>query len=131
MEAYNLETCISMYDGADWVADLNILKSLKESPELGTLGIYSESCGHDHSVQLCGVQFVSIDCWEELLSPAEKPMVLRSGSSWIPRLTGVSIAHLKGFKCFLLPTHKEFCWTCVVEQSDIFNLPGQRILFIY
>ncbi|KAL3494132.1 hypothetical protein BJX62DRAFT_234503 [Aspergillus germanicus] len=131
MEAYNLETRISMYDGADWVADLNILKSLKESPNLGTLGIYSESCGHNHSVQFCGVQFVSIDCWEELLSPAEKPMVLRSGSSWMARLTGVSIAHSKGFKCFLLPTHKEFCWTCVVEQSDILNLPGQRILFIY
>jgi hypothetical protein len=131
MEAYNLETRISMYDGADWVADLNILNSLKESPNLGTLGIHSESCGHHHSVQFCGVQFVSIDCWEELLSPAEMPMVLRSGSSWMARLTGVSIAHSKGFKCFLLPTYKVFCWTCVVEQSDILNLPGQRILFIY
>ncbi|KAL3444379.1 hypothetical protein BJX65DRAFT_297691 [Aspergillus insuetus] len=121
MEAYNLETRISMYDAADWVADLNILKSLKESPNLGTLGLCSESCGHDHSVQSCGVQFVSIDCWEELLSPAEKPMVLRSGSSWMARLTGVSIAHSKAFKCFLLPTHKD----------DILQSPGQRILFIY
>ncbi|KAL2855591.1 hypothetical protein BJX68DRAFT_279966 [Aspergillus pseudodeflectus] len=131
MEAYNLETRISMYDGADWVADLNILKSLKESPNLGTLGIYTKSCSHDHSVQSCEVGFVSIDCWEELLSPAEKPMVLRSGSSWMARLTAVSIAHSKGFKCFLLPTHKEFCWTCVVEQSDILKSPAQRALFIY
>ncbi|KAJ0421541.1 hypothetical protein BJY00DRAFT_110001 [Aspergillus carlsbadensis] len=102
-----------------------------ESPTLGTLGIYSESCVHDHSVQSCGVQFVSIDCWEELLGPAEKPMVLHSGSSWMARLTGVSIAFSKGFKCFLSPTHKEFCWTCVVGQSDTVNSPGQRVPFIY
>ncbi|KIA75569.1 hypothetical protein HK57_00672 [Aspergillus ustus] len=130
MEAYHLETRISMYDGAEWVADLDILRSLKESPNLSTLGIHNEACGHNLSVQSCGVKFVSIDCWEELLSPPEKPMVLRSGASWMARLTGVSIAFSRGVKCFLLPTDKEFCWTCVVEQSDIINYPGQT-LFIY
>ncbi|CBF84675.1 predicted protein [Aspergillus nidulans FGSC A4] len=31
MEAYNLERRISMYDQAEWVADLNVLKSLGQS----------------------------------------------------------------------------------------------------
>ncbi|KAL3459216.1 hypothetical protein BJX64DRAFT_301507 [Aspergillus heterothallicus] len=131
MEAYHLETRISAYDGAEWVADLDILKSLKETPNLRTLGLYNEACSHLPSVEHCGVEFVSVDCWEELLSPADSPMVLRSGSSWMARLTGLSIACSKGLRCFILPTHKEFCWTCIVEQSDILNMAEQKALFIY
>ncbi|KAL4986299.1 hypothetical protein BDW68DRAFT_163553 [Aspergillus falconensis] len=131
MEAYNLETRISMYDQAEWVADLNILKSLDLSPDISTCGVIDRSCGHDPSITACGVEFVSIDCWEELLSPADEPMVLRSGSSWMARLTGVSIASSKGFKCFLLPVHKSFCWTCVVEETGVGRAVDRKVLFVY
>ncbi|KAL4973001.1 hypothetical protein BDW66DRAFT_169041 [Aspergillus desertorum] len=131
MEAYHLETQISMYDRGEWVADLNVLKSLQSSPDIATCGVYDRDCGHNPSAVHCGVKLVSIDCWEELLSPAERPMVLRSGASWMARLTAVSIAHSKGFKCFLLPTHKALCWTCVVEEADLCSLQGRTILFVY
>ncbi|KAL4738213.1 hypothetical protein BDV11DRAFT_216106 [Aspergillus similis] len=135
MEAYNLETRISMYDQAEWVADLNILKSLGQSPgqspDLRTCGVLHKNCSHDPSVSACGVELVSIDCWEELLSPADEPMILRSGSSWMVRLTGVSIAFSKGFKCFLLPVHKSLCWTCVVEEAGVGRLADHKILFVY
>ncbi|KAL4901066.1 hypothetical protein BDW74DRAFT_187916 [Aspergillus multicolor] len=131
MEAYHLETRISMYDQAEWVADLNILKALDSSPDVRSCGLREKKCGHDTSIAACGVEFVSIDCWEELLSPADRPMVLRSGSSWMARLTGVSIAFTKGFKCFLLPVHKDFCWTCVVEEAGVRRVADGKILFVY
>ncbi|KAL4993538.1 hypothetical protein BDV10DRAFT_199511 [Aspergillus recurvatus] len=131
MEAYNLETRISMYDQAEWVADLNILKSLDSSPDLSACGVIDRRCGHDPSITACGVEFVSIDCWEELLSPPNEPMVLRSGSSWMARLTGVSIASSKGFKCFLLPVHESFCWTCVVEEAGVGGIVDRKVLFVY
>ncbi|KAL4814394.1 hypothetical protein BDW67DRAFT_177098 [Aspergillus spinulosporus] len=131
MEAYNLETRISMYDQAEWIADLNILKSLGQSPDLRACGVLNRHCSHDPSISACGVEFVSIDCWEELLSPADEPMILRSGSSWMVRLTGVSIAFSKGFKCFLLPVHKNLCWTCVVEEAGLGRLADRKVLFVY
>ncbi|BCS21457.1 uncharacterized protein APUU_21889S [Aspergillus puulaauensis] len=131
MEAYNLETRISMYDRAEWVADLNILESLTSSPNLKVCGVYGRQCDHDPSIAASGAELVSIDCWEELLSTADRPMVLRSGSSWMVRLTGVSIAYSRGFKCFLLPAHKEFCWTCVVEEADTGQREDQKLLFVY
>ncbi|KAL4748826.1 hypothetical protein BDW72DRAFT_179618 [Aspergillus terricola var. indicus] len=131
MEAYNLETRISMYDQAEWVADLNILKSLDQSPDLRACGVLGKHCSHDPSISACGVEFVSIDCWEELLSPADEPMILRSGSSWMVRLTGVSIAFSKGFKCFLLPVHKSLCWSCVVEEAGVGRLADRKVLFVY
>jgi hypothetical protein len=131
MEAYNLETRISMYDQAEWVADLNILKSLGQSADLRVCGVLGKHCSHDPSISACGVEFVSIDCWEELLSPADELMILRSGSSWMVRLTGVSIAFSKGFKCFLLPVHKSLCWTCVVEEAGVRRLADRKVLFVY
>ncbi|KAL3478352.1 hypothetical protein BJX99DRAFT_269344 [Aspergillus californicus] len=131
LEAYNLETQISMYDRGEWVADLNILKALSSSQHLKVCGLFKERCGHTPTVSGCGVKFVSIDCWEELLSPSDKPMVLRSGSSWMARMTGVCIAYSRGFKCFLLPAQEAVCWTCVVDEADIRDLRGQKALFIY
>ncbi len=131
MEAYNLETRISMYDQGEWVADLNILESLTSSPNLRVCGVHCRQCGHDPSIAASGAELVSIDCWEELLSTADKPMVLRSGSSWMVRLTGVSIAYSRGFRCFLLPVHKEFCWTCVVEEAETGESKDQKLLFVY
>ncbi|KAL4861424.1 hypothetical protein BDV12DRAFT_204022 [Aspergillus spectabilis] len=47
MEAYNLETRISMYDKGEWVADLDVLKSLSSSPNLrdATAKTYLLTCG--------------------------------------------------------------------------------------
>ncbi|KAL2819839.1 hypothetical protein BDW59DRAFT_174691 [Aspergillus cavernicola] len=70
MEAYNLETQISMYDRGEWVADLNILKALGSSQ-----------------------------------------------SPRMARLTGVCIAQSRGFRCFLLPSHRPVCWTCVLDET--------------
>ncbi|RDW64330.1 uncharacterized protein DSM5745_09741 [Aspergillus mulundensis] len=131
MEAYNLETRISMYDQAEWVADLDILEALDSSPDIRSCGLHKKQCGHDPSISATGMEFVSIDCWEELLSPADRPMVLRSGSSWMARLTGVSIASSKGFRCFLLPVHKDICWTCVVDDAGLRNVADRKILFVY
>lgn len=58
-------------------------------------------------------------------------MVLRSGSSWMVRLTGVSIAYSRGFKCCLLPVDKDFCWTCVVKEAETGRIEDEKLLFVY
>ncbi|KAL4923999.1 uncharacterized protein BDV17DRAFT_275574 [Aspergillus undulatus] len=131
MEAYNLETLISMHDHGEWVADLNILKALNSFPDVDICGAIDQKCRHDKSFSTGAPELVSIDCWEELLFPADKPMVLRSGSSWMARLTAVSIAYARGYRCFLLPTDKSFCWSCVVDETGAGRLGEQAILFIY
>ncbi|KAL4913053.1 hypothetical protein BDW62DRAFT_193436 [Aspergillus aurantiobrunneus] len=131
LEAYHLETQVSMYDQGEWVADLNVLKALDSSPDLRVCGVHEKHCGHDPSIAACGVEFACVDCWEELLSPAHQPMVLRSGASWMARLTGVSIAHSQGFRCFLLPVHRELCWTCVVDEANARQIVQKKVLFVY
>ncbi|KAL4935859.1 hypothetical protein BDV06DRAFT_228419 [Aspergillus oleicola] len=131
MEAYHLETRISMHDQGEWVADLNILEALDSFPDMEICGVLDQECDHIKSFSACESELVAIDCWEELLLPPKKPMVLRSGSSWMVRLTAASIAYAQGYNCFLLPTDKSFCWSCAVEGVVAARSSDLKTLFIY
>ncbi|KAL3474145.1 hypothetical protein BJX99DRAFT_248478 [Aspergillus californicus] len=98
MEAYYLETKVSLYDGGEWVADLDILNALGRTRTRlwsSNLGPNDGVCSHDTSFTHSGMKLISIDCWEEILSPPPSPLILSSGPSWMARLAGRSIGSSK------------------------------------
>jgi hypothetical protein len=77
MEAYYVETAISINDRGEWVGDLDILNGLRnlelEGPDSSEL-----ICEHDPSFAVAGLKMTSIDCWEEILDPPNGVLVLCS-----------------------------------------------------
>lgn len=132
MEAYYLETKVSLYDGGEWVADLDILNALAHSrasvPHFPTsVG----PCSHTTQLPWCGTRLVSIDCWEEILCPpSDSSLVLRPGTSWMARLAGLSIGVSKRYTCVCLPQDKGFCWSCIASVVDT-TRNKTDLLFIY
>ncbi|KAL3450505.1 hypothetical protein BJX65DRAFT_315963 [Aspergillus insuetus] len=131
MDAYYLETKVSLYDGGEWVADLDILKALEHSRAWAPDPLPSSgSCSHNTPFPWCGMQLVSIDCWEEILCPPPDSLVLRSGHSWMASLAGLSVGVSKRYTCVCLPKAEEFCWSCVANVVDS-TRNKTDLLFIY
>lgn len=140
MEAYYVETAVSVNDRGEWVGDLDILKGLRYL-EIGVPDPADSTCIHDPSFAVAGVKVISIDCWEEILDPPSGLLVLRSAPAtpathdrrghwqWMVRLAAVSIARSRKYRCICLPVDRSFCWTCVVDKIDA----GQErnVLLVY
>jgi hypothetical protein len=136
MDAYFVETVVSVNDGGEWVGDLDILKGLRDlKMEKPTLT--DRDCLHDPSFSAAGVQMVSIDCWEEILDPPSGFLVLRSTPSthgerghwqWMVRLAAAGIASSRNYQCTYLPWDGSFCWTRVV--GSLRDDHEQRVLLI-
>ncbi|KAL4861298.1 hypothetical protein BDV12DRAFT_208160 [Aspergillus spectabilis] len=131
MEAYCLETKVSLFDGAEWVADLDILKALEHSRLWASnLGPSSGTCSHGATFGKIGMRLVSIDCWEEILNPPPSALIVRSGPSWMARLAALSIGLSKRYACVILPKDETFCWGCV---SNVFGIDRNKtdVLLVY
>lgn len=106
-ETYLLETLLSVHEGAEWVADLDILSSL--SREYTTLGLCN---GHSESQIGPKLEACCIDNWTELLEPPETRLgIVRACSDWQARLATFTIAVSTGNKVVVLPS--SICWDCV------------------
>ncbi|CAG8085264.1 unnamed protein product [Penicillium salamii] len=76
LEAYYVETTISVNDAGEWVGDVDILKGLRNL-ELEVEDL-TEKCSQDQSFTSAGLKMISIDCWEEILDPPDGVLLLRS-----------------------------------------------------
>ncbi|RAL04544.1 uncharacterized protein BO80DRAFT_398847 [Aspergillus ibericus CBS 121593] len=136
MEAYYLETTVSVNDGGEWVGDVDILKGLRDVQMLAH-PLSDTTCSHDPSFTAAGATMISIDCWEEILDPPSGILVLRStpatpdGSrnwQWMVRLAAVSIASLRKYQCICIPLDRMVCWTCVISRLGV---DRERTLLVY
>ncbi|KAJ5374379.1 hypothetical protein N7517_006385 [Penicillium concentricum] len=140
MEAYYVETAVSVNDRGEWLGDLDILKGLRDL-EMVVLDPADSKCIHDPAFAAAGVKLISIDCWEEILDPPSGLLVLRSASAtpathdrggnwqWMVRLAAVSIARSRKYRCICLPVDRSFCWTCVVDKID--DGEERNVLLVY
>ena len=84
-EAFLVETVISVYDGGDWVADLDILRALKNSKHGWA----------DHIQNLRKIRLpslVSIDSWHELIDSPQSSAIVRASGNQQARLAIATVA---------------------------------------
>ncbi|KAL8999010.1 MAG: hypothetical protein Q9169_002008 [Polycauliona sp. 2 TL-2023] len=122
-----VETLISAHDQKSWVADLDIVSSLK--CEKYFYRLQSPHCSHENddrraptenaAVQIgkvCGKQLVSIASWEELLDPPNGMgrstiAVVRAYDNWHARVAAMPVCVQLGLSTGVLPT-KPLCTVC-------------------
>jgi hypothetical protein len=124
IEAYFLETVISVYDRAKWVADLDVLSTFR-SKRLVTelLKLPYPPCSPAHgaprSAPLVNVpqlpQLISVGNFAEIIVAPSAPGVVTARGNWQARLAAASISIAKGYRVILTPYG--CCWSCSVPHS--------------
>ncbi|KAL9111388.1 MAG: hypothetical protein Q9227_004265 [Pyrenula ochraceoflavens] len=124
-DAHFVEAVVKVYEGSEWVADLNIMEVpfnelvvLKETICRCSSG--STVCPKRTSLQAgldAGKDFVSLDCWEELLDPPLQTSIgiFRAHGNWAARLAAVSVLTQQGkaHSISLLKNGGPFCLQCM------------------
>ena len=111
VEAFFLESLISVYDRDKWVADLDVLKML--GSQLLQRHIFPKVCDHRHG-QTPNFDLISIDNWEEMLDREEVLTVVRAYRNPMARLATAAISVRQGRPTIILPD--DFCFACDVSK---------------
>ncbi len=113
-----VETLVSVYEGGNWVADLDIMSALQSnlvSRFVCQEVMMGKSCDcHQSFIDVFGVAhaMVSIDNWEEFLEQSESSdKVVRAHGNWLARLAFTVTTVQQGRPLILLPN--DVCWACL------------------
>jgi len=119
-EVYYLETLLSVHDRGEWIADIDILSTMKDTRFVR----YHTKCrgegskSHKNSLNdTLGNKFsgkfrlTSIDNWQELLERPDNSMVVRSHGNWLARLAASAICIRHYGRTMVMP--EQVCWRCL------------------
>ena len=113
-EAWIVETLVSIYDGRRWIADLDVLKTIK-SHHL----IKIRRCDHDNTTRAeTKIQTTCIDSWHALIDKPDDQTYLsgpqlslvRAHKNWQARLAAASVSVALGYETIIVPS--KVCWNC-------------------
>ncbi|KAI7973311.1 hypothetical protein EIK77_000659 [Talaromyces pinophilus] len=110
IEAYFLETLVSVYDSGRWVADLDVLKALES-----TSVIRVSSCP-DVRMDTSIPKLTSVDRFAEMLCEYGGIGIVRAWGNWQARLAATAICFAKGYHVVIM--NEKVCWRCVEIQVD-------------
>ena len=109
-----LETVVSVHDQGEWIADLDILGTMRQS---AALSLMPPSCSCQHATNSTyDLSFTCIDDWFELLAPSDDLLcMVRAHKNWQARLAATALSCMistkaTGHHTYVCPD--TFCWTC-------------------
>jgi hypothetical protein len=113
-EASFVETAVRVFDGREWVADVDILAAFRPE-KTKVLAGQVRSCEHldDDQKNYKHLSLISVDSWIEFLDAPETAYVVRAKDDWISRLAVFAVAMQEGRPVVLVSDH--ICWKCVEE----------------
>jgi hypothetical protein len=135
------ETLVQVYDGGDWVCDLDVLSALRDPllsrvvckhSEAGGAGAGSSTSTRESRPQ-APFRMVTVDNWEELLTPPtdQARSVVRTAGNWLGRLAVAGVSVRLRRPTIILP--EEVCWDCVEKHIWERQIPvdeARRIVLI-
>ena len=113
-EAWIVETLVSIHDGRRWIADLDVLKTIK-SHHLSKI----RRCDHDNTTRAeTKIQTTCIDSWHALIdkpddqtySSGPQLSLVRAHKNWQARLAAASVSVALGYETIIVPS--KVCWNC-------------------
>ncbi|KAJ2986287.1 hypothetical protein NUW58_g5100 [Xylaria curta] len=153
-ELYIVESVVSLYAKAEWIADLDILKTI-ESPSLTYRHIQtvpvkekqvvhrtnqpprrstsqpSVICeeGHMNKYQYKEMPLAAVENWTELMTEKEKNCIFLADKNWQARLAAMMICIAQGRKVCLLSNST--CWDCVSQAKKNPSYLKDPVVYIY
>ncbi|KAI0201354.1 hypothetical protein F4808DRAFT_450297 [Astrocystis sublimbata] len=116
VEAYFLETLVSVYNRGEWIAELDVLGSsthpnLKSEAEI----LKGKACSCANPTQ-DGPTIISIDNFVEMLVPPTQPGIVRAKGNWQARLAATALCLAKGYKVVIKGPNT--CLKCVLSNAE-------------
>ncbi|KAI0194060.1 hypothetical protein EV127DRAFT_334323 [Xylaria flabelliformis] len=138
-EVYFLESLVSVHDRGEWVADLDVLRTLEQEttwtigeklhwkqPMLSCVA-ECEHVRHAKVGSMNGTEYsdlIAIDDWNEILDPPGTVAIVRSLDNWLGRLAAAAVCRQLGFLAIILPG--KVCWTCISDEWLRMSTPPTR-----
>ncbi|GAW24361.1 hypothetical protein ANO14919_139450 [Xylariales sp. No.14919] len=128
VEAYFLETLISVYNRKEWIAELDILglvtnKNLKSSDDLPR----GKTCNcKDNSARGGPTVIIAIDNFAEMLVPPNQPGIIRAEGNWQARLAATALCLAKGYRVVIKAPNT--CLACLVDMAMARDLSPSHAL---
>ncbi|KAI8631687.1 hypothetical protein F5Y19DRAFT_463390 [Xylariaceae sp. FL1651] len=119
-----VEAVVSAFDQGEWLGDVDILRALR-TPSYLRIVDRKPDCLHSTVDHLPQRELVTIENWEELLSPHPSvPGVVKCHGNWQARLTAVSLCVRLCYRTLLFDRHG--CWDCAFKTLDAWDLISRR-----
>lgn len=115
IDAYFLETLISVHIREVWIAELDILGAFRSPQNRLVRDLLDGHACEDHESSIEGFKLISIDNFAEMIVPPKQAGIVRATGNWQARLAAASICLAKGYKVILKP--KGICWGCLSRHS--------------
>ena len=113
VEAYVLESLVSVHEGGEWVADLNVLNAFQQR-------FFQRLRPCDHLTNLPSEQsLISIKNWTEFLDRPQRCGVVQAHGNWQARLAAMTISIMQEHSTIVVSD--KFCWKClfgIVSKSQ-------------
>ena len=115
-DVHFLGAVISVRDQGSWIADIDVLSSLRRIVNSSLHDNKEYACNCHRPASTLEGYFVSIDNWNELLDISQSGAVVRSHSNWWGRLAAACVLHrAHPHRLIVLATKQVECWNCLSE----------------
>jgi hypothetical protein len=108
VEAFYIESKISVHDSGKWVADIDPLGALL-SPKFNAI-VQQPHCESKPTGHKPDFEVTSIENWEELLDPPKNAAVIKVHGNWQARLAATAVSVGLGHQTIIFQGHG--CWDC-------------------
>ncbi|MCJ1359362.1 MAG: hypothetical protein MMC33_009364 [Icmadophila ericetorum] len=106
-----LETLVSIHDKGEWMADLDIFKSLDSLKVQRLLQCQDQAYDSKNDTPITD-HIIWVDNWYELLQPSKATLrLVRANGNWQARLAAVSLSAALGISTVIVS--KGLCWVCL------------------
>lgn len=117
-----LEAPVSLHNRGNWVADLDILRSMRSLRLRQVQSCYQHN-EEEASFENFSTQLTAIDSWEEFLESPDSVAIVRAQANWQARLAAVALGIQRGHEVLILP--EKTCWNCVHTTLGQVSQRGQ------
>ncbi|KAK4043121.1 hypothetical protein C8A01DRAFT_13315 [Parachaetomium inaequale] len=115
VEAYYLETVISVYDRAKWIADLDVLETCRSDRLLTSFLSHRFCACSTSSTAAAAGPLISVGSFAEIIVAPSGPGIITARGNWQARLAAASICIAMGYRVILKPLN--YCWPCLSKTS--------------
>lgn len=109
VEANFVETLVSVFDGKEWVGDLDVLKAVA-MPSVSRISAHLllKGCRHKKPRNTPQFALTSIDSWDEFMDRPSNACIFRASGNWLARLSAVAINVQQCLNTVVLEDGKQF-----------------------